>query len=50
MQALLADRFKLQAHFQTRVMPLYEFTLAKGGPKLKENPDVSKGRTKVVAF
>jgi uncharacterized protein (TIGR03435 family) len=49
MQALLADRFKLKAHFETRVMPLYELTVAKGGPKLKENPDVSKGMAAVGA-
>jgi bla regulator protein BlaR1 len=43
-QALLADRFKLKAHFETRVMPVYELVVAKGGPKLTENSDASKGR------
>jgi uncharacterized protein (TIGR03435 family) len=33
-QALLADRFKLKVHFETRVMPIYELVVAKGGPKL----------------
>lgn len=47
MQALLADRFKLKAHFETRVMPVYELTIAKGGTKLKENPDASKSRAAV---
>ena len=47
MQALLADRFKLKAHFETRVMPIYELTVAKGGPKLKENPEVGKGMAAV---
>jgi bla regulator protein BlaR1 len=42
MQSLLADRFKLKAHFETREMPVYELTIAKGGQKLKENPDASK--------
>jgi bla regulator protein BlaR1 len=40
-QALLADRFKLKVHFETRVMPIYELVVAKGGPKLtpaKEPP------------
>ncbi len=49
MQALLADRFKLKAHFETRVMPVYELIVAKGGPKLKENPDTSKGMAAVGA-
>ena len=33
-QALLAHRFKLKVHFETRVMPIYELVVAKGGPKL----------------
>jgi bla regulator protein blaR1 len=49
MQALLADRFQLKAHFETREMPLYQLTLAKGGSKLKENSDASKGRASVGA-
>lgn len=42
-QSLLADRFQLKAHFETREMPVYELVLAKGGSKLKENPDSAKG-------
>jgi uncharacterized protein (TIGR03435 family) len=42
-QGLLADRFKLKAHFETREMSVYQLTVAKGGPKLKENPDAGKG-------
>ena len=34
-QSLLADRFKLKVHFETRIMPIYELVVAKGGPKLK---------------
>jgi uncharacterized protein (TIGR03435 family) len=49
MQALLADRFKLKAHFETKVMPIYELTIAKGGPKLKENPAVGKSIAAVGA-
>jgi uncharacterized protein (TIGR03435 family) len=40
-QALLADRFRLKVHFETREMPIYELVVAKGGPKLtpaKEPP------------
>jgi bla regulator protein blaR1 len=33
-QSLLEDRFKLKLHFETRDMPVYELTIAKGGPKL----------------
>jgi bla regulator protein BlaR1 len=43
-QALLADRFKLKAHFETREMPVYQLIVAKDGPKLKENPDSTLSR------
>lgn len=33
-QSLLADRFKLNVHFETREMPAYALILAKGGAKL----------------
>jgi uncharacterized protein (TIGR03435 family) len=35
LQNLLADRFRLKVHRETRVMPILELTVAKGGPKLK---------------
>jgi uncharacterized protein (TIGR03435 family) len=35
-QALLADRFKVVLHKETKLLPAYELTIAKGGPKLKE--------------
>jgi len=35
MQALLEDRFKLKIHFETREVPVYALTVAKGGLKLK---------------
>jgi uncharacterized protein (TIGR03435 family) len=34
-QSLLADRFKLKAHFETRVLPIYELAPTKGGLKIK---------------
>lgn len=37
-QSLLAERFKLAVHTESRVMPVYSLTVAKNGPKLKENP------------
>jgi uncharacterized protein (TIGR03435 family) len=39
MQALLAERFKLQIHHEMREMPVYELVLAKNGPKLKASAD-----------
>jgi len=35
MQALLEDRFKLKIHRQSRDVPVYALTVAKGGPKLQ---------------
>jgi uncharacterized protein (TIGR03435 family) len=34
-QALLADRFKLRAHHETRELPVYELVIARNGPKLQ---------------
>jgi uncharacterized protein (TIGR03435 family) len=36
LQTLLADRFKLVAHTDTRVMPAYVLSLGKDAPKLKQ--------------
>jgi uncharacterized protein (TIGR03435 family) len=35
MQALLADRFKLEFHRVTKTLPQYELVIAKGGPKIE---------------
>ena len=35
MQALLEDRFRLKIHRETREVPVYALTVAKGGPKLQ---------------
>jgi uncharacterized protein (TIGR03435 family) len=37
LQALLAERFKLAAHFEKKEMQIYELTVAKNGPKMKES-------------
>ena len=37
LQSLLADRFKLQVHWETREVPVYSLTVAKGGPKLRHS-------------
>jgi bla regulator protein blaR1 len=38
-QSLLADRFKLKVHFETREVPGYALVVAKGGPKLTPAKD-----------
>lgn len=35
-QTVLAERYQLKAHLETREMPVYELVLAYGGPKLSE--------------
>jgi len=37
LQSLMEDRFKLAIHRETRMEPIYELVLAKGGPKLKKS-------------
>ena len=39
LQALLAERFKLAIHHETRELPVYALVVGKDGPKLKESPD-----------
>jgi uncharacterized protein (TIGR03435 family) len=38
MLALLADRFKLTSHRESKEFPVYALTVAKGGLKMKESP------------
>ena len=39
LQALLADRFRLTVHRETRQLPVYELIVGNSGPKLKEAVD-----------
>src|SRR5207247_491253 len=39
LQSLLEDRFQLRFHRETRDMPIYALTVAKGGPKIKLSED-----------
>jgi uncharacterized protein (TIGR03435 family) len=41
LQALLADRFKLVVHTDTKSMPVFALTVGKGKPKLKEAASAS---------
>ncbi len=49
LRSLLADRFKLVVHNETKELPIYELVIAKGGSKLQEakpgdsNPNGTKG-------
>jgi uncharacterized protein (TIGR03435 family) len=38
LKALLADRFQLKAHTETKEFPVYALVVAKGGLKMKESP------------
>src|SRR3569833_1613102 len=38
-RAMLADRFQLKIHRETKDMPLYELTIAKGGVKMQVAPE-----------
>jgi uncharacterized protein (TIGR03435 family) len=39
MQALLEERFKLKIHRESKAVPVYELTVAKGGPKLQPHQE-----------
>jgi uncharacterized protein (TIGR03435 family) len=44
LQSLLAERFKLALHRETKELPVYALTVAKGGPKFKPS-DTASGIT-----
>lgn len=47
LQAMLADRFALKAHRESRDMPIYELIVAKEGPKVKRTaPDDQGGNAR----
>lgn len=43
LQALLADRFKVKLHHETKEFPVYALLVAKGGVKIKESPATAEG-------
>ena len=38
LQAVLAERFQLAVHFETKQLPVYNLVVAKNGPKLTKSP------------
>jgi uncharacterized protein (TIGR03435 family) len=48
LRALLEERFKLTAHRETKDVPGYFLTVAKGGPKLKPG-DTAAGQSMILA-
>ncbi|MGP8258358.1 MAG: TIGR03435 family protein [Acidobacteriaceae bacterium] len=43
LQSLLAERFKLKVHSETKQVPIFELVVAKSGPKLKDAAPDSSG-------
>jgi uncharacterized protein (TIGR03435 family) len=48
LQNLLAERFKLKAHREQKVMPVYAMVVGKGGPKLKPMEGEQEGRMRMT--
>ena len=48
LQTMLADRFHLRVHFETKEIPVYALVIAKSGHKLKE-PDLQSHEGGVIA-
>jgi uncharacterized protein (TIGR03435 family) len=46
LQTLLAERFKLAVHRETKEIDLYSLVVAKSGPRLQEAPEEEKSDTK----
>lgn len=44
LQNLLAERFKLAVHFESKMVSAYTLVVGKGGPKLKESGDNPSAR------
>lgn len=50
LQTLLADRFKLRVHHETREGPIYELVIAKSGLRLKNTPESEHPGGFVISF
>jgi uncharacterized protein (TIGR03435 family) len=45
LQNLLAERFQVSLHHETKELPMYALTVGKGGVKMKESPDAPPAPT-----
>jgi uncharacterized protein (TIGR03435 family) len=43
LRTLLAQRFRMTLHRETKELPIYSLTVAKGGPKMKESTEAPAG-------
>ncbi len=50
LQNLLAERFRLKVHHESREFPAYDLTVAKGGPKLKDTGRIGPGSQTTVTL
>jgi uncharacterized protein (TIGR03435 family) len=48
LQTLLADRFQLTLHRETKEVPVYDLVVGKNGPKMKESVPDTKPDTKII--
>jgi uncharacterized protein (TIGR03435 family) len=49
LRSLLADRFRLRLHSETRELPVYALVVARGGPKVHGPATRSRGTSGTVA-
>jgi uncharacterized protein (TIGR03435 family) len=46
MRTLLADRFQLKFHQETKTLPVFDLVVAKDGPKFSHSPETAQGGTR----
>jgi uncharacterized protein (TIGR03435 family) len=50
LQKLLADRFQLKIHHESRERPVYALVVDKNGPRMKENNDLKSAPAPMIRF